>query len=214
MFINEVQHAVGLSKKSIRYYEENGLLTPKRNISNDYRIYDEEDIRKLKVIKFLRDLDVPIRDLKLLCEGRITLQDCMQERIYRITEQEKNYSRVKDMCLRILKSNNQFDNIDITQYFQEMNTLNKGGFSMRSGKVEHSKKIYGAALSSLFFGLFFIFLIAVISYFQFTEVDKMPMAIYCFLMAILSIPLIGIVVNFVARVQEIKGGEEDEASKY
>ena len=30
MLINEVEHIVGLSKKSIRYYESNGLLTPKR----------------------------------------------------------------------------------------------------------------------------------------------------------------------------------------
>ena len=48
MFINEVEHLVGLSKKSIRYYEENGLLNPSRNKENDYRIYQEEDIRKLE----------------------------------------------------------------------------------------------------------------------------------------------------------------------
>ncbi len=66
MLINEVEHIVGLSKKSIRYYEENGLLTPKRNQENDYRIYDEKDIQKLKIIKFLRKLNVPIRELKQL----------------------------------------------------------------------------------------------------------------------------------------------------
>ena len=81
MFINEVEHIVGLSKKSIRYYEENGLLNPKRNKNNDYRIYSKEDIEKLKVIKFLRELNVPIRELKLLNEGNLTLQDCMKERI-------------------------------------------------------------------------------------------------------------------------------------
>ena len=66
MLINEATHKVGLSKKSIRYYEENGLLNPKRSKSNDYRIYDESDIKKLKIIKFLRELDVPIRELKML----------------------------------------------------------------------------------------------------------------------------------------------------
>ncbi|MDE6142002.1 MAG: MerR family transcriptional regulator, partial [Bacilli bacterium] len=58
MFINEVCHAVGLTKKSIRFYEENGLLTPKRDNSNDYRIYSQSDIEKLKKIKFLRELNV------------------------------------------------------------------------------------------------------------------------------------------------------------
>ena len=84
MFINEVCHIVGLSRKSIRYYEENGLLSPKRNTENDYRMYTEEDIRKLKIIKFLRELDVPIRELKMLNEGTLTLQECMESRIYKI----------------------------------------------------------------------------------------------------------------------------------
>ena len=88
MFINEVEHIVGLSKKSIRYYEENGLLNPKRNKNNDYRIYSKEDIEKLKVIKFLRELNVPIRELKLLNEGNLTLQDCMKERIKKIESEE------------------------------------------------------------------------------------------------------------------------------
>ena len=57
MNIHEVEHLIGLSKKSIRYYEEHGLLKPKRNQENDYLIYQEEDIKKLKVIKFLRELD-------------------------------------------------------------------------------------------------------------------------------------------------------------
>lgn len=52
MLINEVEHIVGLSKKSIRYYEENGLLRPRRNQENDYRVYTEKDIQKLKTIKF------------------------------------------------------------------------------------------------------------------------------------------------------------------
>ena len=45
MLINEVQYKVGLTKKSIRYYESEGLLKPKRNNNNDYREYDETDIK-------------------------------------------------------------------------------------------------------------------------------------------------------------------------
>ena len=127
MFINEVCHIVGLSRKSIRYYEENGLLSPKRNTENDYRMYTEEDIRKLKIIKFLRELDVPIRELKMLNEGTLTLQECMESRIYKIKEQEEKYLKVKEMCMEIEESNDTFSNIDITQYFQSMNTLNKEG---------------------------------------------------------------------------------------
>ncbi|MDE6285081.1 MAG: MerR family transcriptional regulator, partial [Bacilli bacterium] len=172
MFINEVEHIVGLSKKSIRYYEENGLLNPKRNSDNSYRIYGDEEIRKLKIIKFLRELDVPIRDLKLLNEGKITLQDCMEDRIKKIIAQEENYKRVKSMCEDIQKSKDSYEEIDITKYFQTMNTLNKEGFTMRKVQTSKTKKIIGAILSSSIFSLFFIFLISIISYFQFTEANR------------------------------------------
>ena len=48
MLINEVESVVGLSKKSIRYYEQVGLFTPQRTNNNDYRNYTEEDIKTLK----------------------------------------------------------------------------------------------------------------------------------------------------------------------
>lgn len=214
MFINEVEHIVGLSKKSIRYYEENGLLNPKRDKENDYRIYDQEDIKKLKVIKFLRELGVPIRDLKELSSGNLSLADCMQDRIFKITSEEKNYKKIKNMCLEIIEKKETYDNIVIDNYFSNINILNKEGFTMRDLNQSKSKKIFGAIFSSFIFSLFFLFVVLVISYFQFTEVEKMPWILYCFLLFIFLIPLFGIVYNLIVRIKEIRGGEEDEASKY
>lgn len=214
MFINEVEHIVGLSKKSIRYYEENNLLTPKRNTENRYRIYTEEDIKRLKIIKFLRELDVPINDLKKLNDNSITLQLCMDEKIRQIEENEKRYIKVKKMCQEIRKNNDTLESIDITKYFQEMNTLNKEGFTLRNTKTTKSKKIIGAYISSLIFSLFFIFLIGLISYFQFRDEAKLPWLMYSILMFILGTPVLSIIYNLIARIKEILGGEEDEASKY
>lgn len=214
MFINEVCNIVGLSRKSIRYYEDNGLLSPKRDSQNDYRIYDEEDIKKLKIIKFLRELDVPIRDLKMLNEGTLTLQECMSDRIHKIDSQIKNYQKVSEMCIEISKSDDTFTSIDITKYFHEMNTLNKEGFTMRDVRTSKRKKIIGAVVSSIVFSLFFIVLAVSITYFQITGTDKIPWLVYGFLMLIFCFPIIGIIVNLVNRMKEIQGGEEDEASKY
>ena len=214
MFINEVEHLVGLSKKSIRYYEENGFLNPSRNKENDYRIYQEEDIRKLQVIKFLRELDVPIKDLKSLNEGALTLQECMTDRIQKIEQEENNYQKIKEMCQEISKSKESYQEIDITKYFQEVNKLNKEGFTMRNIKTNKKKKIIGAILSSAIFSLFFLFIAGIITYFQVTEAEKMPWFLYSFLMLLFLFPLIGIIYNLIVRIKEINGGEEDEASKY
>ena len=56
MKINEVEKRVEISKKSIRFYEQEGLLHPERNKENGYRDYSEEDVNILLKIKFLRKL--------------------------------------------------------------------------------------------------------------------------------------------------------------
>lgn len=52
--IQEVAAEVGLTARSIRYYEEIGLLAPARS-DGAYRLYDEEDLDRLRFIKALRD---------------------------------------------------------------------------------------------------------------------------------------------------------------
>jgi DNA-binding transcriptional MerR regulator len=52
--IQEVAAEVGLTTRSIRYYEEIGLLAPDRSDSA-YRLYDAEDVERLRFIKGLRD---------------------------------------------------------------------------------------------------------------------------------------------------------------
>jgi len=214
MYINEVEHIVGLSKKSIRYYEENGLLSPTRNRENDYRIYTEKDIKKLKTIKFLRECNVPIIQLQQLEKGTISLRECMIDCIKKIEEEEKNYKKIKELCTEISKRNTTYEEIEITPYFQEVNKLNKEGFTMRDVTSNKTKKITGAILSSLAFSLFFIFLVGMITYFQLTESAKMPWAIYTVLMVLFASPLVSITYNLIKRIKEIIGGEEDEASKY
>ena len=44
MKINEVEAAVGVTKKNIRFYEEEGLISPSREPGNGYRSYSEADV--------------------------------------------------------------------------------------------------------------------------------------------------------------------------
>jgi MerR family transcriptional regulator, repressor of the yfmOP operon len=53
--IQEVAAALGLTARTIRYYEEIGLLTPAARSGGDYRLYDADDVERLRFIKDLRD---------------------------------------------------------------------------------------------------------------------------------------------------------------
>jgi MerR family transcriptional regulator, repressor of the yfmOP operon len=53
--IQEVAAETGLTARSIRYYEEVGLLKPAARSEGDYRLYDADDLERLRFIKGLRD---------------------------------------------------------------------------------------------------------------------------------------------------------------
>ncbi len=53
--IHDVAAAVGLTARAIRFYEEQGLLTPSGRSSSAYRLFDADDVERLRAIKALRD---------------------------------------------------------------------------------------------------------------------------------------------------------------
>jgi MerR family transcriptional regulator, repressor of the yfmOP operon len=53
--IQEVASELGLTTRSIRYYEEIGLLSPAARSEGAYRLYDASDVERLQFIKALRD---------------------------------------------------------------------------------------------------------------------------------------------------------------
>lgn len=65
MRINEVINEVDLSKRAIKYYEEEGLLSIAKD-DNGYRNYSKEDIKILKEISVYRKLGISIKDIKEL----------------------------------------------------------------------------------------------------------------------------------------------------
>jgi DNA-binding transcriptional MerR regulator len=55
LHIQEVAEETGLTPRSIRYYEELGLLRPAARSEGAYRLYDASDVERLRFIKELRD---------------------------------------------------------------------------------------------------------------------------------------------------------------
>ncbi len=53
--IQEVAEETGLTPRSIRYYEEMGLLEPAARSEGAYRLYDADDLERLRFIRGLRD---------------------------------------------------------------------------------------------------------------------------------------------------------------
>jgi DNA-binding transcriptional MerR regulator len=61
--IGEISRLVGLSQRTIRYYEEIGLLHSVRRIENGKRVYTDHDVRRLKFINRLKVLGLSLAEM-------------------------------------------------------------------------------------------------------------------------------------------------------
>ena len=102
MKINEVEKQTGISSTNIRYYEQKELLVPQRASDNNYRVYTSDDIERLKQIKILRMIGIPIAEIKEILDEKKSLKDVMNIRINQITDEEQNLATVKALCKTIV----------------------------------------------------------------------------------------------------------------
>lgn len=109
MTIKEVEKAVGITSANIRYYEKEQMITPIRNVSNNYREYSEENILTLKKIKFLRTLGISIADIKLLMKNPQKLADVIERQIVQIRAESAQLQKSEEVCVFILKEHLSLD---------------------------------------------------------------------------------------------------------
>lgn len=67
--IGKVGKLFGLSPETLRYYQQEGLISPKKNPLNGYREYGFQELLYLIDILFYRDIGIPIRDIKRIRDG-------------------------------------------------------------------------------------------------------------------------------------------------
>lgn len=67
--IGEFSRITGLTVKALRYYDSEGLLTPTGRGENDYRLYDEHNFDRAKLISLLRKFDFSIAEIKDVLEN-------------------------------------------------------------------------------------------------------------------------------------------------
>ncbi len=66
--IGEVAARVGLSLRTIRYYEEVGLVTPAARSDGGFRLYSEKELRRLDVLKGVKPLGLSLEETRRLME--------------------------------------------------------------------------------------------------------------------------------------------------
>ncbi len=68
--INDLSIRTGVPRKTIRYYEQIGLLSPAQRAANGYRIYDEINVERLRFIRRARALDFTLQEIAQILATR------------------------------------------------------------------------------------------------------------------------------------------------
>ena len=103
MLRNEIQKMTGLTRKSIEYYEERGLICPKKS-ENGYRDYSERDIQILNKISLYRKVGLSITEIENVLNYN-TLSSVLRKKQHELEVQEKR----KDILELLIKGEN--DNV-------------------------------------------------------------------------------------------------------
>ncbi|MGO2479692.1 MAG: Cd(II)/Pb(II)-responsive transcriptional regulator [Pseudoalteromonas sp.] len=70
MKISEVAKQTNVPAKTIRYYEDVGLLAPPTRANNGYRVYQDNSVKTLIFIRRCRELKISIDEIKQLVEAK------------------------------------------------------------------------------------------------------------------------------------------------
>ena len=220
MKIQQVEELVGISKKNIRFYEAEGLLSPGR-AENGYREYGRADVLRLQQIKLLRKLAVPIEDIRSVLRGEGSLETCLDRQLQAYARQRESLSAMEGMTRELLsRPGLSLEGLDAEACLEKIEGLEKEGRAfmdvskrdVRRQRRLHRKKATGAVLGAgiiiaLILPALFIILWA-------NGQEPLPPWLLALFIIIPVVVIACVVAVLIQRIKEIKGGEEDEAAQY
>ena len=144
MTIKEVEKELGLSRVTIRFYEKENLLTPKRS-GNSYREYDEEDVAVLKKIVIFRKLGFSLSEIKDFLEQNTPLQELLEKNIQELQEKMNELNGAIRICKKMQSRQEDFDTFNENFYWNEIKEQEERGnkfLEIVNDSIGYEKQIF------------------------------------------------------------------------
>ena len=119
MTIGELETKTGMTRANIRYYEQEGLLSPVRR-ENGYRDYSQEDLDTLLRIKLLRQLDFSLEEIRKLQQGEADFPAAMARRGAELARQSAALANARQVCLDIGREVRSFQELQADGYLRQL----------------------------------------------------------------------------------------------
>ena len=217
MKINEVEAAVGITKKNIRFYEEEGLIAPGREPGNGYRSYSQADVERLQRIKLLRKLDVPLADIREMLAGQKTLAEGMAQQLERLSTRRKDLDEAIGFCELLHGEPGTLEELDVQQTLARLTAREEQGVTFVNIERTDRKaeRIRGACIGAALFVAMMAFVMAIMGWAVYTDPqDAPPLPLLVVMFGIPAGCIVGTLKVLIDRIEEIGKGEEDAYRNY
>ena len=113
MKIGDVTRLTGLSHRTLRFWEESGILKSTR-MENGYRYYDPGNMARIAQISFLRKIEVPIADIKrIMKSSRMSVfVEVLSAQLRLIEDQVDQLSQLRTVLLNLIRQSEQNQSFD------------------------------------------------------------------------------------------------------
>ncbi|MGI5963846.1 MAG: MerR family transcriptional regulator [Lawsonibacter sp.] len=216
MKINEVEAQVGITKKNIRFYEEQGLLTPRRNSANGYREYGNQEVETLQRIKLLRKLGVPLEEIRRMQAGG-TVADGMRRHLVTLERERSNLEHAMELCQRLKDRQERLEDLDATSLLIDMERLEQEGTKFKDKQQGDTRTIRYVApvVVTVLMTVLMAGILALMVWAYVQDPDHAPPVPLLVLLAAVPLGVIaGVLMALYQRIGEIQKGEADDAKDY
>lgn len=109
--IKDMSNRYNITARTLRYYEDMGLLSSTRSDDYAYRMYDEKAIRRLEQILILRKLNISIKDIKNIFKapGSDVILEVLENKVERIDEEVSLLHELKQIVLEFIHEIEEID---------------------------------------------------------------------------------------------------------
>jgi len=214
--IHQVEQAVGITVKNIRFYEEQGLLSPRRS-RNGYREYGPEEVEILRRIKLLRKIGLPIVEIRQMQAGTHTVADGMRRHLITLEREQRSLEQSMALCRRLKDREEPLERLDAEGLLCEMEQLEQAGtpFENRQKRDTRPGRWAGAVGMAALTSALMLGVIALVLWACRAAPDEAPPpALLALIIAVPAAVLLGVLLALVQRLREIQRGEEEDAKQY
>jgi DNA-binding transcriptional MerR regulator len=103
--IGQVSARTGLTARTLRYYEELGLLRPSERLLSGHRVYTNDDLQRLYRISLLRQLGLPLSDIAgELEDSSHDLADTISRHVEQVDQRLAALGRHRERMITIRES--------------------------------------------------------------------------------------------------------------